>query len=355
MKKIRMGVVGVGGMAQAHIAGINDSPDAELTAVCDIVPKTLAAVGDRNGVPESHRFASYKDLIACPDVDAVSICTPNYLHFAMGMDAVKAGKPFLIEKPVTMAAAEAVELEAAAKAAGIPNMVDFSYRFKAAARYAKMLVASGALGQIRQVYGQYLQSWSNNPQNTRAWRYVKAEAGTGVLGDLGSHLMDMASFITGRKILSLVSHTDTLVHERPLPDGTGAGAVDVDDYCDILAKMEGGVAASLSVTRFAFARGNYQRMEVYGSRGGLVYKLDEDGKGGDVLEVCIGGDPANIRRYLPADIPKECYVEQFQSFFDIVLHKEDGLAGVMADGAVNQALLDAAEKSAATGQWVSVE
>ena len=135
---------------------------------------------------------------------------------------------------------------------------------------------------------QYLQGGGGPSYDLpRSWRYQKELTGTGALGDLGCHALDLVSFVTGKNYRKAVGHTDTYVTQRRLEEGEGYGLVDVDDFCHYLMEMDGKTSANFSVTRFAYGRGNYQRMEIYGSKGGLVYSLDVT-PGVDELEVCFG-------------------------------------------------------------------
>ncbi len=137
-KTIRVGSVGLGGIwGGVHQPGIDRSPDLKLVAICDIDEKKLNETGDRLGIDPSHRFLDYHDLVNCPDVDAVDICTPNDVHFPVAMAAVKAGKPYAVEKPITMTAEEADTLAKATEEKGLPNMVCFSYRFRACLKNRK--------------------------------------------------------------------------------------------------------------------------------------------------------------------------------------------------------------------------
>ena len=129
-KVFRVGSIGLGGIWNGvHAPGIERSPDLKLAAVCDIDEEKLKAAGEKYGIDEAHRFTDYHELINCPDVDAVDIATPNDVHFEIAMAAVEAGKPFDLEKPITMTAEQADILAAAVKEKGLPNMVCFSYRF----------------------------------------------------------------------------------------------------------------------------------------------------------------------------------------------------------------------------------
>ncbi|MDR3172810.1 MAG: Gfo/Idh/MocA family oxidoreductase, partial [Treponema sp.] len=300
------------------------------------------------------RFTDYRDLIASNDVEAVDICTPNDCHFEMAMEAVNAGKPYAVEKPVTMNAGEAETLARRTKERGVKNMVCFSYRFKTAARYARHLVQSGVLGELYHVYTQYFQAWGNPDFNTPlVWRFVKSRTGSGALGDLGCHALDLARFITGREYTRVVGDAGTLVKERPLPGASGKGIVDVDDYCHYLARMEGGVSAVFEITRFGFGRGNFQRLEIYGRQGALVYKLDEN-PGLDELEICTGQVLGPLNTFVKIPVPPSYKADQMRSFADIINGKSDGLTAVIEDGLAVQKTLDAVADSFENERWVSL-
>jgi predicted dehydrogenase len=355
MAQIKIGVIGLGGIAGGvHLPGIVKCKDFELTALCDIDKEKLDRTGDRYGIDGAMRFTDYRDLISSAPVEAVDICTPNDCHFQMAMDTVKAQKHFAVEKPVTMKAGEAEILARRTEEAGVKNMVCFSYRFKTAARYARHLVQSGALGDLYHVYMQYFQAWGNPDSGVPlVWRFVKARTGSGALGDLGCHALDLARFVTGRNYTKIVGDADTLVKERPLPGGGGTGLSDVDDYCHYLARMEGGVSAVFEITRFGFGRGNFQRLEIYGRKGALVYKLDEN-PGKDELEICIGQPLGQLNTFVNVPIPPSYAADQMQSFADIINGKADGLAAVMEDGLANQRVLDAVIDSFEKEQWVGL-
>ena len=160
MKAIQVGSIGLGNISRGvHLPGIEKSPDLSLYAICDLDPQRLQEVGERYAVPESRRFTDYRQLIACPGVEAVDISTPNDCHFPIAMEAVRAGKPYCLEKPVTMNADQARELAQATEAKGLKSMVCFSYRFKPAARFARELVQRGELGRLYHVDMQYFQAW----------------------------------------------------------------------------------------------------------------------------------------------------------------------------------------------------
>lgn len=349
MKKIRMGVIGLGGISRVHIEGIQRSPDAELVAVCDINPEVLKSRGDLYGIPEKRRFTAHTALLKCPEVDAVSICTANDSHCQIAMDAVKYGKPFALEKPVALAYPEAAGLELAAREEGVSNMVCFSYRFKTAARYARHLIRQGALGKIYHIYVQYFQGWAMSESIPLIWRFSKAVSGSGALGDLGCHMIDMARFLVG-DFTKICSQAGTFIEKRKLPGEDSFGAVDVDDYCHFLAELAGGVPAVFAISRYAFGRGNYQRIEVYGEKGALVYNLEFD----DSLQVCLGDVYGNARDFHNIPVPQHFAADQMQSFFNIVNGRGDGLAASIEDGAASQRVVDAVIASFEQGKWINI-
>jgi len=344
---IRMGVIGMGGIAESHIRGILQSNDAELVAICDVDPINLQHKGER--YPEAKQFSNYRELLQCSDVDAVSICTPNHLHYPIAKEAIMHQKPFALEKPVSLNEQEARELQSLASEHNVINMVCFSYRFKGAARYAKWLIEKGHLGEIYHVYGQYLFYTSIVGDKPLLWRFRKEMAGSGALGDLGSHMLDLTRFLVG-DFQSVCGLTGTNITTRKKVDSEELGEVTVDDYCHFLAKLDSGISANYSITRCAFGRFNYQRFEIYGSKGGLVYHLDE----ADTLEVCLGDVYGQSRIYHKMPIPPQFQANQMQAFFDLINGKGDGLTATLEDGVLNQHLLDTILSSAEDQKWMDL-
>lgn len=349
MAVIRMGIVGLGVIAEnIHIPGIINSPDAELVAVCDSDKEILERKGQLYGIPEDRRFLNYLDLLSCPDVDAISICTPNDSHFSIAMEALRHRKPILLEKPITLNYEEASQLENILRENMLPNMVCFSYRFKAAARYARYIIRSGWLGEIFHVYGQYLQSWAMNEELPLVWRFKKELCGSGALGDLGSHMIDLIRFLLG-DFDKVIAHTGTFIPKRKDVVTGKTAEVDVDDYCHFMAQIGGKIAGTFEISRYAYGRGNYQRVEVYGTKGALVYNLEDE----DTLEVCIGDVDKETKAFHKVKIPEQFKVNQMQAFFDMVNAKSDGLAATISDGAYAQKIIDGILKSAGTGRWIN--
>jgi predicted dehydrogenase len=351
MRKIQMGVIGLGGISKSHINGILSSPDAELVALCDIDSNALQEKSKMYKIPQTHCFFKYTDLLECDDVDAVSICTPNDSHFKIAREAIIRKKPFALEKPVTLNLHEAKILKEMAKKASVPNMICFSYRFKSAVRFARWIIRMGCLGNIFHVYVQYLQSWAISESLPLYWRFRQENSGSGAHGDIGSHMLDLVRFLIG-DYSKICAQAGTFITERKKLNSEEHGNVDVDDYCNYIAELDGGIPVTFNITRYAYGRGNYQRVEIYGSKGGLIYHLDETGVGADTVRLCTSDSNVQPGTYRELPIPDEYNADQMQSFFDIIRGKGDGLAATIEDGYINQYLLDSIVESFEKEKWV---
>jgi predicted dehydrogenase len=346
MKKLKIGMIGLGGIADLHSRGILDSPDAEIYAICDINLETLARRAGEWNVPKDRTYSRYQELLANPEIDAVTIGVPNDVHFPIAMEAVRQRKPFALEKPITLNVAEAASLKEALDAEPLPHMICFTYRYKKAARYARWMISQGMLGDIQHIYSQYLQSWGINHEVPLFWRFQKDRTGSGAMGDLGCHLLDLNRFLLGVNVCGVLADAGTIIGERQKLDGSGLGPVDVDDYCHVLARMEQGVTATMAISRFAYGRGNYQQIEVYGSKGALVYQLEEE----DGLQIKLAESGDTV--FHSVDIPAEFQGNQMQAFVDLVNGKSDGLNATIADGYQNQVAVDAIVESFTEEKWV---
>lgn len=219
----------------------------------------------------------WKRLLESREVDLVDICTPGDSHAEIALAALAAGKHVLCEKPLANTVAEAEAMAAAAAEAatrGVRSMVGFNYRRVPAVALARKLVAEGRLGEIRHVRAQYLQDWIVDPEFPLVWRLRKDKAGSGALGDIGAHAIDLAQFVTGSAITGVSGLTETFVAERPLPGSGGRGPVTVDDTALFLARFAGGAVGTFEATRFASGRKNALRLEVNGAAGSLAFDFE---------------------------------------------------------------------------------
>jgi predicted dehydrogenase len=309
---------------------------------------------------------SWQEVLARKDIDIIDICTPGDSHAQIAIAAAAAGKAILCEKPLANDLAEAESMHAAVAKAGVVNMVCHNYRRVPAVALARRLIDEGKLGQIHHYRGVYLQDWIVDPEFPRVWRLEKARAGSGSLGDILSHTMDLSRYLVGEPV-EVCGLLRTFIDERPLPDGSGKrGKVDVDDSAQALVKFDGGAVGYYEGTRFAPGRKNYNRLEINGSKGSLVWNLErmnelelytESGpqSGFSTISVTDASHP-----YLSAWWPPGHIIGYEHSFTHTVYDFLKAIAAGKSpkpdfeDGLRNQRVLDAIEKSAQTGQWVKI-
>ncbi|MET8091220.1 Gfo/Idh/MocA family oxidoreductase [Micromonospora sp. NPDC005220] len=293
-KELRVGMVGYAFMGAAHsqawrtVNRVFDLPArARMALICGRDTAKVADAADTLGWDAY--TTDWRDLINRDDIDVVDICTPGDSHAEIALAALAAGKHVLCEKPLANTVEEARAMTAAAdvaRAAGVRSMCGFNYRRVPAVTMMRQLVADGRLGVIRHVRATYLQDWIVDPQFPLVWRLQKDRAGSGALGDIGAHIIDLTQYVTGQRISGVSAVTETFVKERPLPaessglaatvDGGSAptGPVTVDDAAVFVARLDGGALATYEASRFATGRKNGLRVEINGSLGSVVFDLE---------------------------------------------------------------------------------
>jgi predicted dehydrogenase len=357
MGPVRVGVIGVGGIAVLrHLpayAGLRERGEAEVVALCDVDAARARTVAAEWSVPVV--CADEHELLARPDIDAVSICTPNVAHYAQALAALRAGKHVMCEKPLAMTVEQARELTATARQAGLVTGVNFRYRWIPAALFVTDLLRSGALGRVYHGIFDYLSGPLADPERPMGWRTRRAEAGSGALGDLGSHLIDLAAHWLG-EARRVDGRLTTYVTERPAPDG-GRLPVDVDDAANFTIEYENGAHGHFLATRMALGRGNYQRIELYGSQGAVSYTFDKWDRGGDRVQVCLGGEQARFGGFSSTQVePAHLLGTPIGALLEFVAAIRAGREAVpsFADGLRAQEIMAAIEASAANGQPVEL-
>lgn len=349
MKKVKVGLIGVGGISKKHIDELLCCSDAQIVAICDINPAAIAEKNARLNLAPEKCYSDYHELLADSEVEAVEIMTPNCLHAEIAITALQAGKHINLEKPVAMNYEEAVKIAKTVKEQGLLGMTCFSYRYKPAVRYAKQLVDEGRLGQIIGVNVSYLKDSAFWEGRRLEWRFVKSEAGSGVIGDLAVHLIDLAQLLAGN-ITELCAMQKTVVKERTLLDGSGQGKVETDDMCGFLASFACGAQGTFHITRCSIGNKNTIKYDVYGTRGALSFNLNS----ADEIDVCIGeGDPKNYT-FQTIKVPAEYRLDQEQAFINAILGKRDALFPTLEDGAQGQLIVDSILKSAEEKRWIPV-
>ena len=341
---IRLMVLGTGGMAGNHAAAFAAIPGVSLVAGVDTRPAELADFADRHGIP--HRFASLDAALAWGGFDAVTNVTSDAAHFATTMPLLAAGKHVLCEKPLATNRADAAAMAAAAMAAGVVNMVNLSYRNVPALQKAAAMVAEGAIGRIRHFEASYLQSWLTQPawgdwrtMPQWLWRLSTAHGSKGVLGDVGIHILDFATFIAGSDAATVSARLATF--DKASGNRIGEYALDANDSAVMHLTLADGALGTISATRFATGHLNDLRLRLYGDAGGLEVAFE---KGVSALRACLGPDVATATW---TDIETPDVPTIYQRFIAAVAASGGGQPD-FARGAALQRVLDRAEESAAT-------
>ena len=303
MQTLNFGMLGYGFMAKAHTHALRTL--AYIDADFDITLRLVALAG-RNGAAARKAAeqlgwervtTDWRELVTASDIDVIDNGGPNDAHAEPCIAAARAGKHVVCEKPLGRNATEALTMLEAARAANVTHMCAFNYRFVPAVRLARDLIRSGRLGRIRHLRATYLQDWLADPRAPMSWRLKQSEAGSGALGDLGTHIIDLARFLIGEP-QSVAAMTATFVDQRPAPGG-GTGVVDVDDAFVAAVSFADGAIGTLEATRFALGRKNGNRFEINGERGSIAFDLESLNK----LWVCLPeeettGDVRGFRRVL---------------------------------------------------------
>ena len=354
MKIYRHGIIGMGNISSDHIKGMEAIPQLGLYAICEPNEALLHEKGDLFGIPLERRFRSSDELLKQDDVDSISICTPNHTHTQLVKESLRHRKPFAVEKPLSLSLTEAEQLKSIIDKDPLPHMLCFSYRFMPAARYARWIVQNGQIGQVQHIYCQYLQGWGNDAARPLTWRFRKEFCGTGALGDLGSHIIDLTRFIAG-DFESVYAQSGVIMPRRPLPENPEQfGDVDVDDYTHFLTKMRCGATGMYAFTRFAYGWRNLQTIHIYGSKGGIVYSQDLiDGKLQDHLHACIGDVSFRSNTFTELHIPMEHRLTQMEAFAKILSGNKHTMAATIEDGYNCEQVMDAVQRSAQSESWVS--
>ena len=310
-KSLNVAMIGGGFMGKAHAMAFATmpmffwpAPALPVRKLLVDVTADLAATGAaRYGFFESTH--DWKAAVTRKDIDVVDIVTPNDSHADIAIAALKAGKHVICEKPLARTGEEAKTMWDAAKASGSIHMVAFNYRRTPAVSLAKKYIEDGRIGKILNFRGTYLQDWSADPNGPLSWRFQKKAAGSGAVGDIGTHVIDFARYLVG-EISAVNAMVHTYIPTRPLQSGgvdkLGAsdksgkgprGDVDVDDEMITMLKFTNGAVGSIEATRNAYGRNNYLTFEVHGTKGSISFNYERL----DELDVMFADDPADSRGF----------------------------------------------------------
>jgi predicted dehydrogenase len=279
--EIGVGMLGYAFMGKAHTNAYKKIPYMmypppavpKLIAICGRSEEAVAEAARRYGY-EGY-YTDWRQMVEDDRIQLLDNGGPNNMHAEPCIAAAEAGKHVLCEKPLARTAEEAKAMLEAVEKAGVKHMTAFNYRFVPAVRQIKELIDSGALGTIYHWRAVYLQEWIMPHYDTpKIWRLDKKVAGSGAIGDLGAHIIDLAHFLVGG-MKSLAAYTETFIKERPLPDDPDTmGEVDVDDAFVAAIVFENGALGSLECTRFGLGRKNYNCFEINGQKASVRFNLE---------------------------------------------------------------------------------
>jgi len=387
-KTVGVGLISVGWMGKLHSHAYQSVPKVypelgiktRLVIAADTEPSRCEYAKDVLGYEEA--TVDYHEVLNHPDVDVVSICAPNFLHAEIGIAAAKAGKAFWIEKPVGRGFAETSAVEAEADKAGVVTSIGFNYRHAPAIEKAKQLIAEGALGRITNIRGTFFADYSAEPNGALSWRFNRKLAGSGVLGDLMGHLVDLVQYLAG-PIEQVSALTSTVHKQRPIQrmgvgthfdviEGGEMGDVENEDYAAMMVRfadnaVAGAAVGTLEASRVAVGPRASYNVEIYGTEGSLKWEFERLNE----LEVAIGRKGALVGYQRVMAGPGFGDFSHFQpgagtsmGFDDLkVIEARKFLEAYLGKAHVNSnihdavaaaKIVDACEASAESGAWVKI-
>jgi len=382
MEKLRIGMVGYKFMGKAHSNAYRALP---MFFPASIKPEMKAICGrDAEAVEEARaQFGwesaetDWRTLVSREDIDLIDINAPSDAHKEIALAAAHAGKHLFCEKPLALTLDDAREMLQAAESAGVKHMIGFNYRFAPAVQLAKKLIAEGRIGHIYHIRALFLQDWIIDPSFPLVWRLQKKVAGSGSLGDLGAHSIDLARFLVG-EFQEVIGMSDTFVKQRPVAaamtglsaKGSGdapLGDVDVDDATLFLARFANGALGSFEATRFAAGHRCTNSFEINGSKGSIKFDFERMNE----LQVYFTEDAEDVqgfRRVLATD-PAHAYMNAwwpaghtigYEHTFTHEVHEllqafTENRQAVpnFTDGVKCQEVLEAVDRSIQERRWVA--
>ena len=383
-KTLNVGMIGYKFMGKAHSNAYRQVP--RFFPEMEVVPVMKALCGrDEAGVKkavETFGWEGYETdwrrLIARDDIDIIDIGAPGNMHAEIAIAAAKAGKHVFCEKPLGNTAEEAKRMLDAVNEAGVKNMVWFNYRANPAISFAKQLINDGVVGKIYHCRALFLQDWLVDPQVPLLWRLRKEIAGSGSHGDLLAHCLDTARYLVG-EIAEVSGVLETFIKERPelaaSDDRMGGvasdvmGEVTVDDASLTLARFENGALGTFEATRFALGRKNYNRFEINGSKGSIVFNAERPNE----LEIYTEDTHAGTHGFRTVSVTggQDRYTDHYwptahnigyeHTFINLLydaftaIGKNENPSPDFNDGYLNNVLLDTIAKSAETKKWEAVK
>jgi predicted dehydrogenase len=373
MREVNVALIGYAFMGRAHSNAYRQvtrffSPRwrPRMKVICGRDRARVEAARRTLGWDEA--ATDWEAVVGRTDIDLVDICVPGHLHAPIAIAAARAGKAVLCEKPLANTLREAEQMLAAVRKAGVAHMVCHNYRRAPAVMLARQIIDDGVLGEVRHFRGSYLQDWLVDPASPISWRLDRRTAGSGALGDLASHAVDLARFLVG-EIAEVTGDLKTFTRSRPRPGRPRARArVSVDDAASALIRFANGAMGTIDVTRMAPGRKNANRFEINGSAGSVAFDVEQMNE----LEVYSTADAPTLRGFRRVLVTDEThpYIKAWwppghligyehtftHTVFDLLEAMADHRLPTpnFTDGVRAQRVLHAIETSARTRRWTKV-
>jgi predicted dehydrogenase len=373
---IGIGMLGYAFMGKAHSNAFRKIPYMMYPPAA--IPRLVGIAGrNADGVQEAARrygyekaYTDWRDMLENDEIDVFDNGGPNNIHAEPTIAAAEAGKHVFCEKPLARTAEEAKTMLDAVNKAGVKHMVAFNYRFVPAIRQAKEIIESGKLGRIYHWRAVYLQGWGMDKEMPISWRFQKDIAGSGALGDLGAHIIDLARFLVGEP-KSVMGYAQNWMSERP--DGSGGMTTsDVDDGFVAAMEFENGALGTVEASRFCQGRKNYNSFEINGEHGSIVFNLERlnelnvfwrdddpvETKGFHNVLVSEAHHPFWENWWPQGHIIgwEHSFVHEFDHFFRAIVNDENvaPYGATFVDGYRNAVICDAILESAASGRRIDI-
>ncbi|SRR5579884_698414 len=371
---IRVALLGTKFMGKAHsqaYRSVNmyfpDAPQVEMKVIVGRNAQETETARALYGWKEAS--TDWRKTVSRADVDLVDVSTPGNLHCEMVLAAAKAGKHVVCEKPLANTLAEAERMLEAVEKAKVRHLLMHNYRRAPAVAMAKKLVEDGRLGKLYHFRARYLQDWAMSPDLPMLWRFAAESAGSGALGDLGAHIVDLARYLCG-EISEIAAAMETFIKQRPVAPGSSRKAkVTVDDAAAMVVRFKNGALGTLEASRFAPGRKNQNTFEINGSRGSVEFDLENL----NVLKFFSTEDPPDVQGFHKvlclakgvhpyasawwADGHIIGYEHTFtHTIYDFLksLETRSKVHPDFVDGVRNQAVLDAAMRASAGKRWIRI-
>ncbi|UOQ86744.1 Gfo/Idh/MocA family protein [Gracilibacillus salinarum] len=380
--KIRIGMIGYQFMGKAHSHAYRDLPfyfdnplEPELTVIAGRNEEAVKEAQQKMGWLSYE--TDWRRVLERDDVDVIDIVTPNHTHAEIAIAAAEAGKHIITEKPLALTVEESERMLEAVQKNNVKHMICHNYRFVPAVQMAKQLIEQGRIGRIFHFRANYLQDFIIDPNFPLVWRLKKEVSGSGALGDIGAHSIDLARFLVG-ELKEVTAMMETFIKERPIGEMTGGlsakgdnsemGEVTVDDAVAILARFENGTFGTFEATRFAGGNRNKNKFEINGEKGSIRWDMENMNN----LEVYLADDETGVQGFRLINCTEEVhpyagaywpaghiigYEHTFIHLMDEFLrgiHENRQPVPNFEDGVKNQRILAAVEQSAQEKRWISL-